>query len=75
MSIETQVVWAPGSDTSAVQAKGVELADLQPEPMTFSTDPVTSNTTVTRFWVDTEAATNWIVFVEGYNPLSATIIS
>lgn len=78
MSVQTRVIWEVGSPQEVINllsAKGLELADLQTAPFQSSTDPITRQVIVDRFWVDTEAATNWIVFVEGYNPVSATIIS
>lgn len=75
MAIQTRVIWPPNMDTTPIQNKGIQLISLQPEPLQVSFDPSTGETTINRFWVDIASATDWISFVEEYNPISATIIS
>lgn len=74
----TQVVWPANIDPAvlnAVKTKGLEESSQQSQPPSDSTDPVTGQLTVFRYWITESDALAWIAYVEQYNPISAGIVN
>lgn len=74
----TQVVWPANLDPAvldAVSTKGIEESGKQYQQVSTSTDPVTGQLTVLRYWITESDALAWIAYVEQYNPISAGIIN
>jgi hypothetical protein len=80
MTIQTQVIWQVPLDQAVVDqllAKGDEMQLDGKEIGTFISNAQSSGgqATYTRTWVDEAAASEWITFVDQFNPVSATIIT
>lgn len=79
MTIQTQVIWNEPMDQSIIDQindKSLEFQDAGKEvaPGVVVDGPEADQKTATRFWVDTAAASEWIAFVEQFNPASAVIV-
>jgi hypothetical protein len=75
--VETQVVWAAPMDPttiSEVDNKAQLMASLETQPFAASFDPGSERIIVSRFWVDSAAATEWVSFVTTFDPISANIV-
>jgi hypothetical protein len=79
MTTQTQVTWNEPMDQAIIDqigAKSVEMQDAGKEvaPGVVAEGPGANQKTATRQWVDTAAASEWIAFVEQFNPESAVIV-
>lgn len=78
MTIETQVLWAPGTPGAAnvevINAFVENLKNQGATDGTYTNTDTPEGRMITRHWTTVNDATTWITYIADYNPISATII-
>lgn len=78
MSIQTQVIWNWPLDAAtrdSLLVKITEVEHLETQHRSEVAGPGENQMTKLHWWINEEAAEDWIAFVEPFNPVSATIIN